>query len=722
MEGGFRPGTVLLDKYRVESTLGRGGMAIVLKATHLHLGEEVALKILQRDAADQVDHARFLREAQSAVRLRGEHVARVLDVGRLPDATPYIVMEYLRGADLSSEIKRRGTLPPGETVDYVLQACEALAEAHAHGVIHRDIKPSNLFLTVRPDGTPLLKVLDFGISKAPASGNSLTQTGSVMGTAGYMSPEQMKAARDVDARTDIWALGVVLYECLAGRPPFYAEAFSAMVLMAANDAPPPMDPQLPRGLEDIVMCCLAKNREERFTTVAALAGALASYARDQRGAALVLERARTMLGGVVAEPPPPPVGGPEAMTTLQGTAGVRISAKRLRYTMAGAVTIAGVIGGVLAIAFGGARNSDGTAGGSGGVPPPPPVATGSASPAAAAAASGGVAPSGAAPAVAPSVGTVPGAAPAGAAQSGAALPGAVPAVVSPPGAALAAVPAGDGAPTTATAATPAAMAAALPPGVDPRIADKFDLCVSYEKNRAWGALKGCAADLAALAATDPAIRGRADQIRARADKESGYAVSADRMQLAIDDRRLLDAQKFLKAIPAESVYWTRSSDRFRAAETAAVDENRRKAQSLADARDCSGLRALARQLATTGTPSVTEAVAAVRCSDRSERTTAAPTAAAHKPDADDARAKDPCDQLIAQAQAQDDAGAHREALALIQRALTCRPEPSVYRTAAMYACGAGDLAAVRRYYSHLPPGDQSAVEQRCDADGHKFVP
>ena len=719
MEGGFRPGTVLLDKYRVESTLGRGGMAIVLKATHLHLGEEVALKILQRDAADQVDHARFLREAQSAVRLRGEHVARVLDVGRLPDTTPYIVMEYLRGADLSSEIKRRGTLPPGEAVDYVLQACEALAEAHTHGVIHRDIKPSNLFLTVRPDGTPLLKVLDFGISKSPTSGNSLTQTGSVMGTAGYMSPEQMKAARDVDARTDIWALGVVLYECLAGRPPFYAEAFSAMVLMAANDPAPPMDPQLPRGLEDIVMCCLAKNREERFTTVAALAGALASYARDQRGAALVLERARTMLGGVTAEPPPPPVGGPEAMTTLQGTAGVRISAKRLRYTMAGAVTIAGVIGGVLAIAFGGARNPDGTPVVQ---PPPPPVVTGSAPPAATTAVPGGAAP-GAVPAVAPSAGAAPGAAPAGAGTpAGAAPPGAVPAVVSPPGAALAAVPAGDGAPTTATAATaaaPAATAAPLPPGVDPRIAEKFDLCVSYEKNRAWGALKGCAADLAALAANDPAIRSRTDQIRARADKESGYAVSADRMQLAIDDRRLLDAQKFLKAIPAESVYWARSSDRFRAAETAAVDENRRKAQSLADARDCSGLRLLARQLATTGTPSVTEAVAAVRCSDR---TAAAPTVAAHKPDADDAHAKDPCDQLIAQAQAQDDVGGHREALALIQRALTCRPETSVYRTAAMYACGAGDLAAVRRYYSHLPPGDQSAVEQRCDADGHKFVP
>src|SRR5262249_38697382 len=158
----------------------------------------------------------------------------------------YMVMEYLRGRDLSQELRRRGTLEPGETVDYVLHACEALAEAHANGIIHRDIKPGNLFLTSRPDGTPLIKIVDFGISKAPAREPGLhTRTEGVMGPPGYRPPEQMRATREVDARTAVWALGVVLYESLAGRKPFDAPSFSAIVLQAATEPPPPMDPRIP---------------------------------------------------------------------------------------------------------------------------------------------------------------------------------------------------------------------------------------------------------------------------------------------------------------------------------------------------------------------------------------------------------------------------------------------------------------------------------------------
>src|SRR5215813_13149544 len=160
MEVARELGTILLGKYRVDSVLGRGGMGIVLKVTHLQLGEELALKMLRAESAHSPEvTARFLREAQSAVRLRGEHVTRVSDVGMLPEGAPFIVMEYLRGGDLSAELGRRGMLPPGEVVDYVLQACEALAEAHALGIVHRDIKPSNLFLTYRSDGTLLVKVL-----------------------------------------------------------------------------------------------------------------------------------------------------------------------------------------------------------------------------------------------------------------------------------------------------------------------------------------------------------------------------------------------------------------------------------------------------------------------------------------------------------------------------------------------------------------------------------
>lgn len=151
-----------------------------------------------------------------------------------------MVMEYLRGIDLRGELARRTTLPPGEAVDFILHACEALAEAHIHGIVHRDIKPANLFLTTRPDGTPLVKVLDFGISKAPLAANStVTKTEIVMGTPGYMSPEQMKATRDVDARTDVWALGSVLYECLSGRRPVDGESFFAIAMMAGTVRSPP---------------------------------------------------------------------------------------------------------------------------------------------------------------------------------------------------------------------------------------------------------------------------------------------------------------------------------------------------------------------------------------------------------------------------------------------------------------------------------------------------
>ncbi len=328
MERAFGRGTVLEGKYRVESMLGRGGMGVVLRVTHLHLGEELALKVLlPQDSTRSDATARFLREAQSAVRLRGEHVARVTDVGILQNGLPYIVMEYLRGVDLARELKRRKTLAPGEAVDYVLQACEALAEAHANGMVHRDVKPANLFLTTRPDGTPLIKVLDFGISKVPLTANHLaTRTDVVLGTPGYMSPEQMKAARDVDARTDIWALGTVLYECLCGRRPFPGQAFSSVVLMVATEPPPPMATWIPRELQAAVLRCLEKDRAARFPSIAELAAALAPFARDQRAAATVVDRAKLMLHppGHASEPAQAPGRSPEAVT-LSDAAGTRRS-------------------------------------------------------------------------------------------------------------------------------------------------------------------------------------------------------------------------------------------------------------------------------------------------------------------------------------------------------------------------------------------------------------
>src|SRR5262245_41329189 len=219
-------GTMLADKYRVERVLGRGGMGVVVAATHVELDQRVALKFLLPEAMESVEVVeRFAREARAAVKIESEHVARVIDVGKLENGLPYMVMEYLNGRDLAALLDEQIKLSIDDALEYTLQACEAIAQAHALGIIHRDLKPANLFVTNRADGTTSIKVLDFGISKVSLAGSSpaemnLTQTAAIMGSPTYMSPEQMRASRDVDPRADIWALGVIMYELLAGQPPF----------------------------------------------------------------------------------------------------------------------------------------------------------------------------------------------------------------------------------------------------------------------------------------------------------------------------------------------------------------------------------------------------------------------------------------------------------------------------------------------------------------------
>ena len=272
----IEPGTVLADKYRVDEVLGEGGMGVVVKATHLLLDEPVALKFLLPELAKRPDaSARFLREAKAAMRIRGEHVAQVLDVGRLDGGEPYIVMEYLDGRDLDEELERRGVLPVTEAVDAVLQACRALHGAHAAGVVHRDIKPANLFLTRTPDGQPLVKVLDFGISKLSGDRvDALTKTSTTMGSALYMSPEQLKSAKDVDHRTDIYALGVTLYQLLTDDFPFMAETMPQLVAAVLTDPPAPLSerrPGIPPALEEAVARAMARDRDDRHQTVSDLA-------------------------------------------------------------------------------------------------------------------------------------------------------------------------------------------------------------------------------------------------------------------------------------------------------------------------------------------------------------------------------------------------------------------------------------------------------------------
>jgi serine/threonine protein kinase len=288
----------LLGKLRIEHVLGEGGMGVVCKAHHLSLDQPVAIKFLLPALVENVAIVRrFLREAQSAVRLRGEHIARVLDVGTLESGSPYMLMEFLEGADLNQIIKHFGAQPPAICADIMLQACEGLAEAHAQGIIHRDIKPSNFFITRRPDGMPLLKILDFGISSAPAGFDSeLTKTQAVIGTPAYMAPEQMRSARAADERSDLWSMGVVLYQMLARRRPFEAEAYSEMCLKVGMDPPTPLGLALPDGLEAVVLRCLEKNPDDRYRHVGELAFALAPYASDPALARGQAERATRTLG------------------------------------------------------------------------------------------------------------------------------------------------------------------------------------------------------------------------------------------------------------------------------------------------------------------------------------------------------------------------------------------------------------------------------------------
>ncbi|WP_437585720.1 protein kinase domain-containing protein [Sorangium sp. So ce1000] len=280
-------GDVLAEKYEVERVLGEGGMGVVVAARHLLLGERVAIKFLQPQARERADLvARFLREGQVAARIRSEHVTRVYDVGTLARGEPYLVMEYLEGTDLKAVLGARGPLPVDLACDYLLQACDALAEAHALGIIHRDLKPGNLFLTQRADGSPLIKVIDFGISKmalaeatAPKA-HDMTESSAMLGSPFYMAPEQMVSSKSVDTRADVWSMGAMLYQLLTGAVPFRGE--SAMAIYdRILEGPPRLNAQrsdVPERLDWVIQRCLQKSPADRFGNIAELAAELAQFA------------------------------------------------------------------------------------------------------------------------------------------------------------------------------------------------------------------------------------------------------------------------------------------------------------------------------------------------------------------------------------------------------------------------------------------------------------
>jgi eukaryotic-like serine/threonine-protein kinase len=293
-------GDVVGGKYRVERLIGRGAMGAVFSARHELLGRQVALKLMSQEHADSPQSiTRFFNEARAVARIESEHIARILDMGQTDEGSPFIVLELLEGEDLSQTLESRGPLPVSDVVGWIVQALEAMAEAHSLGIVHRDLKPANLFLARKRDGTSIVKVLDFGISKDgrhhPAT--ALTATSSILGSPAYMAPEQLRDARTVDARADIWAIGVALYELLAGGLPFRAANVADMcVAILERDLLPVRsfrgDTQ--RALDDVVRRCLARDPAKRFPDVAALAEALVPFAPP--GAEKAVERIRHLLG------------------------------------------------------------------------------------------------------------------------------------------------------------------------------------------------------------------------------------------------------------------------------------------------------------------------------------------------------------------------------------------------------------------------------------------
>lgn len=308
------PGTLLLGVYRSIDTIGEGGMGIVVRGEHIGDGSHVAIKfLLPQFAASQEAARRFVREAQAAQRIAGPHVTRVLEAGTSPDFGPYIVMEYLVGSDLSRLI-RGGMRPSVEVaIDYIVQAADAIARAHAAGVIHRDIKPANLFLTDAPDGSGLLKVLDFGISKvADDSPLEMTRTTAVLGSGLYMSPEQMRSAKTVDHRSDIYALGITLYELLSGTQPFVAESFPDLCIKVSTEPHDPLRkhrPDLPPTLTAVIERAFARSPMDRYPTAPDFMLALRPFADP------VTQSKIDLLQGLIpapipirpSAPPPPPM-------------------------------------------------------------------------------------------------------------------------------------------------------------------------------------------------------------------------------------------------------------------------------------------------------------------------------------------------------------------------------------------------------------------------------
>jgi serine/threonine-protein kinase len=306
-----RENALIARRFRIGRAIGTGGMSAVFRGRDERLGREVAFKILNPELAlSRQVVARFVNEARTLARLDCPHIVRVFDAGVTKEADgaplPYMVLELLHGEDLRAQCDRGPVEDPTVAVDWILQACEGLAAAHAEGVVHRDLKPDNLFIAAQPDGTEVVKVIDFGIARSITRPSALTAVGGSVGSPGYMSPEQLRDASAADERSDIWSLGVVLYELLAGVPPFEADSMMTLCSQILAGRPPRVArhrPDLPRGLAQVIHRCLQIDPEDRYANIAELAEALSEFCPGSEEAVRRIQRrlsARTSGEVVVA--------------------------------------------------------------------------------------------------------------------------------------------------------------------------------------------------------------------------------------------------------------------------------------------------------------------------------------------------------------------------------------------------------------------------------------